>query len=140
MKREEAVQALLENFITLRKSAITINAQSKLSRAQIGLLVLLAHHPTSTVNQISSYLGIGKSAVSQLADSLAAKNLVSRTNDPNDRRIVRLSLTADGQRELADYKQHAFDGITHSLNKLSDSEINQLVKLHEKVIKNIKRS
>jgi DNA-binding MarR family transcriptional regulator len=140
MKREEAIQSLIENFITLRKSAIIVDAKANLSRAQIGLLVMLAHHPTATVNEVSNYLGIGKSAVSQLVDSLAVKNLVSRANDPNDRRIVRLSLTATGQRALADYKKHAFDGLTNSLNELSDSEINQLAKLHEKVIKNIKRS
>jgi DNA-binding MarR family transcriptional regulator len=65
--------------------------------------------------------------------------MVKRQNDPNDRRIVHLHLTAAGQKALAQCKQKVLDGLSEALNKLSNSEIDQLAKLHQKVINNIKK-
>jgi DNA-binding MarR family transcriptional regulator len=140
MKREDSIQQILESFITLRKVAVISDGSgSDLSRAQFGFLLMLAHHQGSTINQISGFLGIGKSAVSQLADPLVVKKMVKRQNDPNDRRIVHLHLTAAGQKALAQCKQKVLDGLSEALNKLSNSEIDQLAKLHQKVINNIKK-
>jgi DNA-binding MarR family transcriptional regulator len=54
-----------------------------------------------TVTALSEELGISVASASRAADGLVRKKLVTRVEDPNDRRVKRLALTAKGQR-LAD--------------------------------------
>src|SRR5665213_814565 len=108
MDREKQIQAVVENLAKCQRPALGAGWKKLgLSHAQMGMLYLLFYHQEASVKQAADFLGITKSAVSQLADPLVAKEYVSRRNDPKDRRIVRLSLTADGSqvlRKLAKYK------------------------------------
>jgi DNA-binding MarR family transcriptional regulator len=54
-----------------------------------------------TVTVLSEALGISVASASRAADGLVRKKLVTRVEDPDDRRVKRLALTAKGQR-LAD--------------------------------------
>jgi DNA-binding MarR family transcriptional regulator len=54
-----------------------------------------------TVTSLSDQLGVSTASASRAADGLVRKRLVTRVEDPEDRRVKRLALTAKGQR-LAD--------------------------------------
>jgi DNA-binding MarR family transcriptional regulator len=54
-----------------------------------------------TVTALSEELGISVASASRAADGMVRKRLVTRVEDPNDRRVKRLALTAKGLR-LAD--------------------------------------
>jgi DNA-binding MarR family transcriptional regulator len=54
-----------------------------------------------TVTAVSEQLGISAASASRAADGMVRKKLVTRIEDPDDRRVKRLALTAKGQR-LAD--------------------------------------
>jgi DNA-binding MarR family transcriptional regulator len=54
-----------------------------------------------TVTVLSEELGISPASASRAADALVRKKLVTRVEDPDDRRIRRLALTARG-RDLVD--------------------------------------
>ena len=54
-----------------------------------------------TVTALADELGISAASASRAADGMVRKKLVTRVEDPNDRRVKRLTLTAKGQR-LAD--------------------------------------
>ena len=54
-----------------------------------------------TVTALSEELGISAASASRAADGLVRKKLATRVEDPDDRRVRRLALTAKG-RELAD--------------------------------------
>jgi DNA-binding MarR family transcriptional regulator len=54
-----------------------------------------------TVTALSDELGISAASASRAADGLVRKKLATRVEDPNDRRVRRLALTAKG-RDLAD--------------------------------------
>jgi DNA-binding MarR family transcriptional regulator len=56
---------------------------------------------TRTVTSLSDQLGVSTASASRAADGLVRKRLVTRVEDPEDRRVKRLALTAKGQR-LAD--------------------------------------
>ena len=54
-----------------------------------------------TVTALAEQLGISAASASRAADGMVRKKLVTRVEDPNDRRIRRLALAAQGHR-LAD--------------------------------------
>lgn len=62
-----------------------------------------AHVPAGcNVSFISERMGLTNAAISQTLDRLVDQGLVSRTEDPQDRRSKRLQLTARGEQLLAE--------------------------------------
>jgi DNA-binding MarR family transcriptional regulator len=56
---------------------------------------------SASVSALADAGGTSRSAVSKAVDALVNKGLVSRRQDPDDRRNIPLSLTEEGQRVLA---------------------------------------
>jgi len=77
--------------------------ESGLTFAQMKVLVELEHaaEDARTVTALSEELGISAASASRAADGLVRKRFATRVEDPNDRRVRRLALTAKGS-ELAD--------------------------------------
>jgi DNA-binding MarR family transcriptional regulator len=76
---------------------------SGLTFSQMKVLVELeaADEDARTVTALSDELGISPASASRASDGLVRKKLATRVEDPDDRRVRRLALTARG-RELAD--------------------------------------
>jgi DNA-binding MarR family transcriptional regulator len=140
MNREKQIQSIVESLAKCQRPALGAGwKQLGLSHAQMGMLYLLFYHREASVKQAADFLGISKSAVTQLADPLVAKELVSRRNDPNDRRIVRLSLTANGSQVLKKLAKYKFAGIRSAIDSLEDKDIKQLYSLHQKMAENMSK-
>ena len=71
-----------------------------------------------TVNQLAQEMSLSSSRVTRIIDSLVAKKLVVRESSENDRRIYNLSLIPTGE-------------------KLAKELIEDHIKIHEEIIKNI---
>ncbi|MBX6354386.1 MAG: MarR family transcriptional regulator [Micromonosporaceae bacterium] len=78
-------------------------AGTGLPDAQVGLLRLVERHPGVSVKEAAELLGIAANTVSTLVGELAGAGLLTRTRDPGNRRVVRLDLTAEARRQLAEY-------------------------------------
>ncbi|MRN54180.1 MarR family winged helix-turn-helix transcriptional regulator [Paenibacillus monticola] len=70
--------------------------------SEMTLLITIARRGHSTkeglkVSEISRFLGLTPPTVTQLINSLEAKNMVARQADPKDRRVVRITLTEQGK-------------------------------------------
>jgi DNA-binding MarR family transcriptional regulator len=77
--------------------------ESGLTFSQVKALVDLdsSDEDARTVTALSDELGISPASASRAADALVRKKLATRVEDPDDRRVRRLALTARG-RDLAD--------------------------------------
>ena len=77
--------------------------ESGLTFSQMKVLVELEapDEDARTVTALSEELGISTASASRAADGLVRKKLATRIEDPDDRRVRRLTLTAKG-RDLAD--------------------------------------
>lgn len=134
MQKEELVQGIVEFVAKCQRPGLSSGWQAVgLSHAQIGLLYLLAHHESASVKEIAQFLGISKSAVTQLADPLLSKGLINRQTDAHDRRIARLSLNSSGSKALKKLSKHKFAGLRTSLETLDQKELQTLYKLHKKM-------
>jgi len=73
-----------------------------LTPAQHQLLLAIRGNATEpSIRKVAEHLHLRHHSVVELVDRAAAAGLVTRTGDPDDQRVVRLHLTATGERKLA---------------------------------------
>ena len=71
--------------------------ETGLSTTQLNTLMRLYYHGACPISDIVDHLGVTKAATSQLAQRLVEQGLVERSEDPDDRRVKQLTLTAGGR-------------------------------------------
>ncbi len=87
----------MRNFLKFSK-------ESGLSMSQIGALFYI-FRGSGGVGDIGSDLGVTSAAASQLLDRLVQLGLITRTEDPRDRRAKQIVLTAKGRHILEESLQ-----------------------------------
>jgi len=71
--------------------------RSSLSNSQLGALMRLYYHGDCPISNIGDNLGITAAAASQMVDRLVQNGLLQREEDPEDRRVKRVTLTTNGK-------------------------------------------
>lgn len=64
------------------------------------MLTFLSRRPGASLTSVTEHLGVSCSTASALVDRLVRRQLVSRTEDPQERRCVMLTLTLTGSQHL----------------------------------------
>jgi DNA-binding MarR family transcriptional regulator len=78
-------------------------AETGLSFSHVSVLMRLYHHRgEGSISEVGGHLGVTKAAASQTVDRLVQSGLIERREDPVDRRIKRLALTAKGDALMAE--------------------------------------
>ena len=87
------VNAYMELFVTMQFNAVSHWLMLELTFAQARALIILAVRKELTVSQLAKLLGVGNPTASILVQQLVERGLVTRTEDPGDRRqtVIRLS-------------------------------------------------
>ncbi|OMF91831.1 hypothetical protein BK146_20335 [Paenibacillus sp. FSL R7-0333] len=85
------------------------------------------------VSEISRFLGLTPPTVTQLINSLEAKQMVERQADPSDRRVVRIKLTEQGKIITRRARDHMDATLNRMVEYLGEEESNQLAELLLKV-------
>jgi DNA-binding MarR family transcriptional regulator len=65
---------------------------------------------------------ISPSTITEIVESLEGDGLVRRETDPDDRRAVRVALTADGRRQLQRFEHAAAAALAESLAPLTSAQ------------------
>jgi DNA-binding MarR family transcriptional regulator len=65
------------------------------------ILHVLAKEAGISQGEIGRLYGVDPSRITRLAKQLEAEGLIERTRDPEDNRVVRMSLTSEGRRTFA---------------------------------------
>lgn len=71
--------------------------ETGLSTTQLNTLMRLYYHDACPVSEIGDHLGITNAATSQMVQRLVEQGLLERSEDPTDRRVKQLTLTAEGR-------------------------------------------
>ncbi|MBN6054925.1 MarR family transcriptional regulator [Nonomuraea sp. RK-328] len=83
---------------------------SNLTMRQLKVVMVLAVHGSASGQELAHDLGVGLGTVTGIVDRLVAQGLVSRHEDPHDRRVRRVELTAEGAALIERIQD---DGIQH---------------------------
>ncbi len=74
---------------------------ASLTMSQLKVLLLLSRHDAASGQELTTSLGVSLATTTGIVDRLVAHDLVTRREDPADRRVRRVVLTTAG-RELVD--------------------------------------
>jgi DNA-binding MarR family transcriptional regulator len=82
-----------------QKVAASENTELKeLSKNQPAVITIIGLVKEVMPSTVGTYVGMDRSSLSRMVDSLEAKGFVLKKNDPEDRRKVLISLTEKGER------------------------------------------
>jgi DNA-binding MarR family transcriptional regulator len=79
-------------------------SHNRLTFSQLKLLKLVAFTDTHTISEAAAFLRVSRAAASKAVDRLVRRKWLRRSEVETDRRAARLSLTAAGERVLADHQ------------------------------------
>ncbi|HEY0638233.1 MAG TPA: MarR family transcriptional regulator [Pseudonocardiaceae bacterium] len=93
-----ASQRRMQHLLTVGRSNPIY--QSTLTMQQLKVLLLLAHTGGSSGQELAAVMGVSPATMTGIVDRLVAAGLTLRREDPADRRVRRLTLTAAGQEAI----------------------------------------
>ncbi len=89
-------------------------AEGQVTASQVNVLKLVAMTDAYTLGDVASFLRVSNAAASKSVDRLVRRNLLRRTEDQKDRRVMHLHLTRASRRLLTAYenaRQHKLRSI-----------------------------
>jgi DNA-binding MarR family transcriptional regulator len=126
---------LIQKVVELEQQASRIIGQhahsiwidSGLTPAQLRSLFLIANKGSTNFRKLAKALGVTPSNVTGIVDRLVEQGLVSRTQNPEDRREMTLQATDKGKALVSNIKEAGIKRMTHVLSLLSSQELSALV-------------
>lgn len=97
-----------------------------LRMSAIGTLHHLKRAGHVGVSDLSEHLGVSNAAASQMLDRLVEEGMISRIEDPEDRRMKRITITEDGTTILEESLFARLDWLNELGNRLTEEEKEQL--------------
>jgi DNA-binding MarR family transcriptional regulator len=94
-----------------------------LTMPQLKTLIFVSKNEGATSGQIAANLGVGLSTITGIVDRLAEQHLVSRREDPRDRRITRVLPTPSGSSLVNDLIQYRNEVVTAILSQLEPDQL-----------------
>ncbi len=92
-----ALEALIEDIHRQQRGQ---PMYQRMTHLQVLVLRWISKEGATNMSALAAYLGVRPQTVTSVIDALERSGWVRRVRPPEDRREVRLELTANGQREL----------------------------------------
>ncbi|AKL86274.1 MarR family transcriptional regulator [Bacillus atrophaeus] len=101
--------------------------------AQLFVLASLKKHGSCKISEIAERMEVKPSAVTLMVDRLEQKNLVVRKHDTEDRRVINISLTAEGDKKFEDILTGRKAILARYLSFLTAEELLQAAQITQKL-------
>ena len=143
MNKQYYIEQLFNTFGQLHKFLDAQTQESHDERIatfmQFSALKFLIEKNLSTVGDIAGQLKLSKSSATQLIERLVKAKLVKRMDDQKDRRIVRLTITLAGEREIINLKKKFIAKMSKILSKIPEQDLRELVRIHINLIDTLQK-
>lgn len=125
---------VLTKFRQIIHKSQTVSMEDKFATIlQMHALKLLQESPNITVGELSEKLRMSSASVAQFCDRLVSSGWIKRQNDSKDRRVTRLSLTKDGEKELKEMKIKHFQKMSKNLSLLDNTDLKEMIRIMTKL-------
>ena len=122
------------NLSRLFKESMSFNKDAcHLTMGQVQGLIFIKHSKKVQMRDIASKFNIELPSATSLVDNLVKENLVLRSNDPQDRRAVLISLSAKGKKLLTDAIKEREKKVEKMLSFLSEKDKKDLLRITRKM-------
>lgn len=116
---------------------------SGFSMPQFFLLMQVYRREHCGISDLSDHLEITNAAVSQLVDKLVQAGMLTRSEDPNDRRAKKVELTSEGRAFIEQGFEERYRWVDELANALSDTEekkVAEALSILDGTMQNIERN
>ena len=127
-------EAMSECKRLMHQSFSSLTKDLETTMIQVQALKLLQERPDSTVGELARKLHISMSSVAQLVDRLAKHSWIIRSGDKKDRRIVKLTLTLSGKRELRSFYEQMVERMAEFYGNIPEEDVRELLRIHNELI------
>jgi len=127
---EKVYPIYIPTGLLLKKILWAFERDVGISPPKYFILHVLAGEGGISQGEIGRLYGVDPSRVTRLAKQLEGEGLIERTRDPEDNRVVRMSLSSEGRRtfEIATERSEAFRGrVRRALNEEEHKELRRLL-------------
>lgn len=120
------MQSLRRIVKALHEYSMSVEKQFGLTGPQLWALWELSRAGTLSLKALSARMHLDPSTVTGVVDRLQKRGLLVRATDPEDRRRVVLSLTAEGSHLLKEAPHPAQGQLLHALHGMGLEEVERL--------------
>ena len=134
-----ATDRLVDDFLAVWR-LLRVNThpvrRGEITPEQYWLLKLLNKHGTLSVSELADALGVTGSSVTTACKRLEKSGLLQRVRQKNgqDERVVRVSLTIQGQEQIDAWQQERRAALAQMLTPLTQPEQAELQHLLERIL------
>jgi MarR family transcriptional regulator, organic hydroperoxide resistance regulator len=129
---EQIADAIWEIWIASRNASSPIKA-GEVTPEQYWILRLLYFEGPQRVKDIASHIGTTPSPVTISVKRLERQNLLKRSRNEKDERVVTVELTKFGKSQFESWRERRRRSLSKLFETLNDQEKNSLLKLLSKV-------
>ncbi len=133
MKRSEELSTYIEALVYRMKVSERTNCDV-VSLQEMQVISYLGTHPSAKMTQIAEYLLLGLSSVTAIVDRLVAKKITQRSRSDDDRRVVLVSLTEEGDMIARTNREQKRDLAEQMLAALDETDQKRLVTIMRKIV------
>lgn len=138
---KKQIQELIDRYVSV--SIRVTNKAESLIREQIGTDLTYEQHYTlryihragkCTSTQLAEAFDVNKSAITAIITRMTDRELIERTRDPEDRRVVYLTLTEKGYELFAKTEQKVHSLVENIITQFDGKEIETFIQTYEKLL------
>jgi DNA-binding MarR family transcriptional regulator len=122
----EIVADLQQMIGSLRCAGTGRMVKAGISMTHLHVLWLLEHHGDLTMSRLADLLDVSLSNATGLVDRMEERGLVERVRVPEDRRIVLVRASADGERAREEIEALKHDQIRAVLGRLDAAKLDRM--------------
>lgn len=130
---QQLVEAVHQVELGLRRTMLRRGSDAlshqEVTLPQLRLLLELDQDAPVSPLELASRLHLSASTVTATVDRLVQRGLVTREEDPQDRRRKRLDLTSQGADLMATFTRSGLSSMLRVLEHLTDAELRDLLRL-----------
>ncbi|MEV6158963.1 MarR family transcriptional regulator [Nonomuraea sp. NPDC052129] len=135
-EREELIRRITETQRGLGRALSQTQSAlftSNLTMRQLKVVMLLSHTGSASGQELAHDLGVGLGTVTGIVDRLVSHGLVSRREDPHDRRVRRVELTDAGAKLLAEINDVGLEHYRRIMDHLDTETLRCLLQVTTRV-------
>jgi len=108
-----------------------------LTATQAYSLLALHERGEVTMNELASEMRLHGTTMTRMVDSLVEKGLAERRQDPEDRRVVRVGLSATGRETVQELQECKREFLSAAFAELSDSERDTILRAIQRLVSTV---
>lgn len=119
----------------LRKVQAKQMFEEKLTSPQFSVMYVIYKNGSISLKKIGEELMVTGANITCVVDNLEKENLVKRVPSREDRRVINAELTEEGKQKIESLFPEFTKNIAEAFNNLTETEMHELLKLTEKILK-----